>query len=233
MMGGFYMGQNNIADMFNTDPAGSHLYTHLLREAAYGERDVLTSGGVVHLHKGQLVFGIHAWVVKTGLTEKVIRGRLSALEKVGEVVKQNFSKYSVISITSLLEGQGNVKQTSSKQPANGHITNTEDGKKKINTPPSGDGIAAEKGKPASKGSRWIEGTALPGDWLDWAKENTNHTEIGIRAQFERFSDYWIAQPGQKGIKADWKATWRNWMRSPHNQSAHQPTRAATPRAFAQ
>jgi phage terminase Nu1 subunit (DNA packaging protein) len=27
-----------------------------------------------------------------------------------------------------------------------------------------------------------------------------------------FVDYWIAQPGQKGVKTDWDATWRNWMR---------------------
>jgi hypothetical protein len=27
-----------------------------------------------------------------------------------------------------------------------------------------------------------------------------------------FVDYWIAQPGQRGVKVDWEATWRNWMR---------------------
>ena len=34
----------------------------------------------------------------------------------------------------------------------------------------------------------------------------------LRAQHRQFIDYWIAQPGQKGIKLDWDATWRNWMR---------------------
>jgi hypothetical protein len=28
-----------------------------------------------------------------------------------------------------------------------------------------------------------------------------------------FRDYWIAQPGSKGRKADWEATWRNWVRN--------------------
>jgi hypothetical protein len=27
-----------------------------------------------------------------------------------------------------------------------------------------------------------------------------------------FLDYWIAQPGQRGVKTDWPATWRNWVR---------------------
>ena len=28
-----------------------------------------------------------------------------------------------------------------------------------------------------------------------------------------FKDYWISQAGQKGVKLDWFATWRNWVRS--------------------
>jgi hypothetical protein len=32
------------------------------------------------------------------------------------------------------------------------------------------------------------------------------------AQFVRFRDYWTAQPGQRGVKADWDATYRNWIR---------------------
>ena len=31
--------------------------------------------------------------------------------------------------------------------------------------------------------------------------------------FEKFKDYWISQPGQKGVKLDWFATWRNWVRN--------------------
>lgn len=29
----------------------------------------------------------------------------------------------------------------------------------------------------------------------------------------KFRDYWSAQPGQKGVKLDWPATWRNWCRN--------------------
>src|SRR5205814_92454 len=37
---------------------------------------------------------------------------------------------------------------------------------------------------------------------------------GQRSQAEllKFRDYWIALPGAKGLKADWPATWRNWIR---------------------
>ncbi len=34
----------------------------------------------------------------------------------------------------------------------------------------------------------------------------------VRSQGHRFHDYWIGVPGQRGIKLNWKATWRNWIR---------------------
>lgn len=35
----------------------------------------------------------------------------------------------------------------------------------------------------------------------------------LREEVNRFKDYWTAQPGQKGLKLDWKATFRNWIRN--------------------
>ena len=36
--------------------------------------------------------------------------------------------------------------------------------------------------------------------------------IDLRDQHARFVDYWTAKPGKDGLKLDWDATWRNWMR---------------------
>jgi IS1 family transposase len=33
----------------------------------------------------------------------------------------------------------------------------------------------------------------------------------------KFHDYWKAQPGQRGVKLDWDATWRNWIRNAKGQ----------------
>lgn len=49
------------------------------------------------------------------------------------------------------------------------------------------------------------GTRLPADWMP--SDNLDRT-----SELEKFRDYWIAQPGQKGVKVDWDATWRNWIR---------------------
>jgi hypothetical protein len=45
----------------------------------------------------------------------------------------------------------------------------------------------------------------------WAKEK--HPLVDITTQTDAFVDYWNAQPGQKGVKSDWVATWRNWIRN--------------------
>ncbi len=39
-----------------------------------------------------------------------------------------------------------------------------------------------------------------------------HPTIDLRDQHARFVDYWTAKPGKDGVKLDWDATWRNWMR---------------------
>lgn len=63
---------------------------------------------------------------------------------------------------------------------------------------------------ASRGSR------LDPSWLppkeDVAKIRSECPGIDPQSEHLEFVDYWIAQPGQKGVKVDWPATWRNWMR---------------------
>jgi len=50
-------------------------------------------------------------------------------------------------------------------------------------------------------------------YLSWAWAQTERPDLNIRQIAEQFKDYWIAQPGQKGVKLDWSATWRNWVRN--------------------
>lgn len=61
------------------------------------------------------------------------------------------------------------------------------------------------------------GTRLPAGWVPGPEQDAFADSLGIRngvaaAELAKFRDYWAAQPGQKGVKADWTATWRNWLR---------------------
>jgi hypothetical protein len=58
---------------------------------------------------------------------------------------------------------------------------------------------------------------LPKEWAEFCVQQ--RPDLNIVQTFLGFKDYWIAQPGQKGVKLDWSATWRNWIR---NQKASKP-----------
>ena len=78
-------------------------------------------------------------------------------------------------------------------------------------------VALDKPEPPPPKRNPSRGTRLPNDWTPDAKarqaaadEGLTDEEIDRSAQ--RFRDYWIAQPSGKGVKCDWGATWRNWVR---------------------
>lgn len=52
-----------------------------------------------------------------------------------------------------------------------------------------------------------------------------YPHLDYEREHKRFVDYWIAQPGQKGVKVDWEATWRNWMRRKGDEQGMKPTPA--------
>jgi uncharacterized protein YdaU (DUF1376 family) len=61
------------------------------------------------------------------------------------------------------------------------------------------------------------GSRLPNDWAPMSDGWEFARSLGIAAEAieneaGRFIDYWRSQPGQKGVKTDWPATWRNWCR---------------------
>lgn len=79
------------------------------------------------------------------------------------------------------------------------------------------------------------GSRLPKDWAltdeyrmaakeikpDWSTAYVEHVAATFR-------DYWISEPGAKGVKLDWLATWRNWCRkdrgSPRSGGGGKPSR---------
>lgn len=71
--------------------------------------------------------------------------------------------------------------------------------------------SAPKGNGHDRGSR---GTRLATDWEPDIRDREFADGIGLNAAeiAAGFRDYWIACPGQRAIKLDWAATWRNWCR---------------------
>ena len=61
------------------------------------------------------------------------------------------------------------------------------------------------------------GTRLPADWAISVENiefcNKTRPDLSPMETASRFKDYWTAQAGSKGVKLDWDATWRNWVRA--------------------
>ena len=79
----------------------------------------------------------------------------------------------------------------------------------------------------ARGARLPDGWVPNDDLIAWTKANAPAAANAL--ELDRFRDYWTAQPGAKGRKTDWAATWRNWARKCQEQ-AHQPTRGQAPRS---
>lgn len=73
----------------------------------------------------------------------------------------------------------------------------------------------EKEKKEARAGR---ATRLPSDWVP--KEFSEE-----RVELEKFRDWAKAAPGQKGVKADWDAAWRNWVRRVREEKSVTPFRA--------
>jgi hypothetical protein len=63
--------------------------------------------------------------------------------------------------------------------------------------------------PSTKGTRLPDDFAPTHELITWARSNTPDVPA---IEHEAFVDFWRAQAGAKGVKADWAATWRTWMR---------------------
>lgn len=109
---------------------------------------------------------------------------------------------------------------------------TETAAELVTVPADAAPATATTSKP-SKRTRAARGTRLPDGWqpdqalADWTKANAPAAANAL--EVERFRDYWQSLSGQRAIRADWAATWRNWARRCQEQHT-QPSRGQAPRS---
>ncbi|HLD10027.1 MAG TPA: helix-turn-helix domain-containing protein [Methylophilaceae bacterium] len=77
--------------------------------------------------------------------------------------------------------------------------------------PSEEKSSAQQARTTANNGTRLTLDSIPEEWAAWA------TEAGmlpgrLQTTWETFRDYWQSAAGAKGRKADWFATWRNWVR---------------------
>ena len=68
-----------------------------------------------------------------------------------------------------------------------------------------------KEKPRNRGSRIPDDWAPTAEQVAWALEKA--PGLNIPEEAEKFRDHWQAKAGRDGVKLDWEATWRTWVRN--------------------
>ncbi len=140
--------------------------------------------------------------------EKIIRSSIQEIVKAGfleEINKENSNSY--IDVTDLLQNCHPETETETE-------TETEEmgvsRKRSTNTR----GVSFKNWlDEIKKTDPDVSPTACPDILADEA-EKIGFGHISV-TEWEKFHDYWIALSGQKAVKSDWVATWRNWIRRSH------------------
>jgi hypothetical protein len=88
--------------------------------------------------------------------------------------------------------------------------------------------STKKSEAAKRGTRIHSSFAITDDMREWARTNTPHIDIDVK--LPEFIDYWAGVPGEKGVKLDWVAAWRNGMRKQEQWAVRDnPSAAQSPK----
>ncbi|WP_407473504.1 hypothetical protein [Sulfitobacter sp. PM12] len=92
-----------------------------------------------------------------------------------------------------------------------HRERTKNAVKKQDNKKQDNSLGEPAGSAPKKGSRLSEDWTLPRAWGEWAV-GEGMAEFSVRREADKFRDFWIGAAGAKGVKTNWQATWRNWIR---------------------
>ena len=78
------------------------------------------------------------------------------------------------------------------------------------------GIHAVVGIDTVPGTAWARGSRITEAWRPSSEDVEYAKAAGLSGEqtdreVTKFIRYWIAAPGQKGVKLNWSATWQNWI----------------------
>lgn len=86
-------------------------------------------------------------------------------------------------------------------------------------------IEAPQSAANKRGTRLPQDWALPLKWGEWTlSQFPTWTPATVRAEADKFRDFWHSKAGKGACKLDWEATWRNWCRNAKPSIQGQPQR---------
>lgn len=189
----------------------------LLLIVNYEAKNWLWKGECYSCSPGQIVTSLPHLAQQAKTSIQTVRSALANMQKLGFLTDESTATGRLITLTNWELYQSGEdtptdyptdKQQGTQQTANRLPTDNPTATKEINK------LRKEEGR--SRGCRLSKDWQPSEDLFQWAKNE--RPELDINKVVERFRDYFCAAPGQKGIKADWDATFRNWVRNERGAS---------------
>lgn len=146
---------------------------------------------------------------------KLIGKWLDQLENEKCIVRYESEGAHYIKILNWEDHQKVDHPSKSKIPDPREVSRAEEEVSRTSTVGSEDQGSEDQGKDHSRGSR-LSLELAPADWIEFCQ--TERPDLDPHHTFEVFRDHWIAKAGKDGVKLDWTATWRNWVRREKQQS---------------
>lgn len=183
----------------------------LIEHAAFARTTTSFLGKTIRLERGQLSVSIRDMVGAWGWNTTKVHRFIQALQAAQMTVTETETGRMLITVcnySALQDGEKIIETpigTPPEHPAQVTGTGRKQREQLTTSPKEG-----EDGSLRTRAKRGMRVDAWGPDEDDYQfAEN-----LGLPAQrtIEEFRDYWIAIPGQRGLKLDWKATFRNRCR---------------------
>jgi hypothetical protein len=188
----------------------------MIAEASWKARMKRVGDYVVSLDRGQLAHSTRFLAETWGWTHSKARRYLERLEKMNLIAREIGTGVSVITICKYDKYQHTPQASGTPSAQVRHRSGTNENKGEIRVKEEEETNVSSL--PRKRASRLSQDWALPLDWGEWAISE-GWSEPVIRLEADKFRDYWISKSGRDGTKADWQATWRNWMRNSKSPKA--------------
>lgn len=196
-------------------------WEYLIHEAAFEDHGQWFNGKLISVKRGQFVVSERKLATVWQWDRQRVRTFLKQLERDEKLTRSETHGLTQLTICNYSKYQ--LSEPSVK-PSNKPTTNPELTQSQPTTEERKEGKEGKEGKKVdtARASRLAPDWKLPSEWLAFATAEKGWSEADALAEANEFRDYWVAQSGSKGVKADWQATWRNWVR----RSYRKPTRGS-------
>jgi hypothetical protein len=193
-------------------------WVDLIGLANYKDGAIRVAGVRIDVLRGQCGWSELKLAERWGWSRGKIKRFISELETDSRVIVKQDNRTTILTICNYNEYQNQEEEDGTPdRTADSTTDDTPDGHQT-------DTIKKDNKDNKDKSKRGTRCTvaSLPPEWEEYCKQE--RPDLNPQKVFQNFRDHWLAQPGQKGIKLDWVATWRTWVRKERGSSpAGQPS----------